>query len=281
VWRHRARQAESKLAEHLAAHTTGDAHDCAFMEEELQRERTKLARVVEALEQIVAITPDVAQEKTHVVAIKRLAEAALAAAREQPTQEPRAQRTFRRSDGTLGCGECCNGDRCDDGSHFDRKSCPFCGGTGDAKPTQEKLPLGHPFEPCGQTGPGEECRLFVDEDACHYRLRRDDPERGFGPCGQPESAHQSMLPLGHKYIANDWTNKQHDADKCQLCSICGEPESAHQPTQEPKRDYDCACPEPCLGHCRVCGLLHEEGVTHECPPGFAQPTQENKPEDHR
>jgi hypothetical protein len=64
------------------------------------------------------------------------------------------------------------------------------------QPTQDKLPLGHAFEPCGQTGPGEECRLFVDEDACHYRLRRDDPERKFGPCGQPESAHQPTQDKG-------------------------------------------------------------------------------------
>lgn len=28
------------------------------------------------------------------------------------------------------CNECCNGDRCDDPSHFDRESCPYCYGTG-------------------------------------------------------------------------------------------------------------------------------------------------------
>ena len=54
---------------------------------ELRQAEAKLAQVVEALERIVAIAPDVAQRRTHVVAIKRLAEAALAAAREQPTQE--------------------------------------------------------------------------------------------------------------------------------------------------------------------------------------------------
>jgi hypothetical protein len=28
------------------------------------------------------------------------------------------------------CAECCNGDRCDDPTHFDRQSCPHCKGTG-------------------------------------------------------------------------------------------------------------------------------------------------------
>jgi hypothetical protein len=39
-------------------------------------------------------------------------------------------RTFQRSDGSLGCGECCFGDRCDDSTHFDRDSCPYCLGSG-------------------------------------------------------------------------------------------------------------------------------------------------------
>ena len=28
------------------------------------------------------------------------------------------------------CDECCNGDRCDDPSHRDRRHCPYCAGTG-------------------------------------------------------------------------------------------------------------------------------------------------------
>ena len=28
------------------------------------------------------------------------------------------------------CAECCNGDRCDDPTHRDRKHCPHCKGTG-------------------------------------------------------------------------------------------------------------------------------------------------------
>jgi hypothetical protein len=39
-------------------------------------------------------------------------------------------RTFKRSNGSLGCDECCNGDRCDDPSHYDRSSCPYCLGSG-------------------------------------------------------------------------------------------------------------------------------------------------------
>ena len=48
-------------------------------------------------------------------------------------------RTFKRSDGSLGCDECCNGDRCDDPTHRSRESCLFCLGTGEQAPiaTQE------------------------------------------------------------------------------------------------------------------------------------------------
>lgn len=35
------------------------------------------------------------------------------------------------------CGECCNGDRCDDPTHFSRPSCPHCKGTGYAIWTRE------------------------------------------------------------------------------------------------------------------------------------------------
>ncbi|MCO5109980.1 MAG: hypothetical protein M9929_03935 [Burkholderiaceae bacterium] len=28
------------------------------------------------------------------------------------------------------CSECCNGDRCDDPTHYDRRQCPHCQGTG-------------------------------------------------------------------------------------------------------------------------------------------------------
>ncbi|CAM8627598.1 COG4422 Bacteriophage protein gp37 [Comamonadaceae bacterium] len=31
------------------------------------------------------------------------------------------------------CNHCCNGDRCDDRSHFNRSHCPFCRGTGEQK----------------------------------------------------------------------------------------------------------------------------------------------------
>lgn len=30
------------------------------------------------------------------------------------------------------CDHCCNGDRCDDPSHYERKRCPYCLGTGKA-----------------------------------------------------------------------------------------------------------------------------------------------------
>ncbi len=38
-------------------------------------------------------------------------------------------RTFQSSYGPS-CNECCNGDRCDDPTHYNRESCPFCLGTG-------------------------------------------------------------------------------------------------------------------------------------------------------
>lgn len=42
-------------------------------------------------------------------------------------QQTQALRTW--GDGTR-CDECCNGDRCDDTSHYERAHCPHCKGTG-------------------------------------------------------------------------------------------------------------------------------------------------------
>lgn len=38
----------------------------------------------------------------------------------------------RMSDGRPGCDHCCNGDRCDDPTHSERRNCRVCRGTGDA-----------------------------------------------------------------------------------------------------------------------------------------------------
>jgi hypothetical protein len=42
-------------------------------------------------------------------------------------------RTFSSTYGPR-CEHCCNGDRCDDASHYDRPHCPYCRGTGNGKP---------------------------------------------------------------------------------------------------------------------------------------------------
>jgi len=39
-------------------------------------------------------------------------------------------KTLRTWDNDKRCAECCNGDRCDDPSHYDRSICPHCKGTG-------------------------------------------------------------------------------------------------------------------------------------------------------
>lgn len=44
---------------------------------------------------------------------------------------------LKNSGGSDGCAECCNGDRCDDASHRDRKHCFYCYGTG--KPVVNQL----------------------------------------------------------------------------------------------------------------------------------------------
>jgi hypothetical protein len=38
----------------------------------------------------------------------------------------------RTHDNDSRCAECCNGDRCDDRTHFHRPTCPYCKGTGCA-----------------------------------------------------------------------------------------------------------------------------------------------------
>ena len=114
----------------------------------------KLARVVETLHQIEDM-PCLPNEPTALRLRKMAGGAILAAAREQPTQtgsacsdraetveetherwaqEKLPQRTFTRSDGSPGCAECCRGHRCDDPSHFERRSCLFCKGTGGVQP---------------------------------------------------------------------------------------------------------------------------------------------------
>ena len=52
--------------------------------------------------------------------------------------DKRPGRTFERSNGSLGCGECCSGDRCDDPTHFDRASCQYCLGSGTNATTVPK-----------------------------------------------------------------------------------------------------------------------------------------------
>jgi hypothetical protein len=47
-----------------------------------------------------------------------------------PNDKRGGGRTFGRSDGSAGCDECCNGDRCDDSSHHSRENCPYCLGSG-------------------------------------------------------------------------------------------------------------------------------------------------------
>lgn len=49
----------------------------------------------------------------------------------QGVTEKREGKTWSSDDGKMhGCDNCCNGDRCDDPSHYHRSSCPFCLGTG-------------------------------------------------------------------------------------------------------------------------------------------------------
>lgn len=54
-----------------------------------------------------------------------------------PDDKPEAGRTFVRSDGSFGCAECCNGDRCDDRTHRDRENCPYCLGSGTPKSKEQ------------------------------------------------------------------------------------------------------------------------------------------------
>ena len=53
-------------------------------------------------------------------------------------QRLKGGRTFEMSNNRLGCAECCNGDRCDDISHYDRSSCPYCLGTGEVAPHDQE-----------------------------------------------------------------------------------------------------------------------------------------------
>jgi len=46
--------------------------------------------------------------------------------------EQRKPATGWRTWGGDRCDHCCNGDRCDDPTHYERRYCPYCLGTGNA-----------------------------------------------------------------------------------------------------------------------------------------------------
>lgn len=77
------------------------------------------------------------------------------AAQGKTVADKKRGRVFARSTGDDSCAECCNGDRCDDPTHYDRDSCPFCLGSGTpADPTRTDLYTRAEFErdQLGQTG---------------------------------------------------------------------------------------------------------------------------------
>jgi len=57
---------------------------------------------------------------------------ASSASKSLPERNGKPLRTWKDSSGRDRCGECCNGDRCDDETHFRTDSCPFCKGTQNA-----------------------------------------------------------------------------------------------------------------------------------------------------
>lgn len=71
----------------------------------------------------------------------------------------------KNSGGSWGCDSCCNGDRCDDRSHFSRKSCPACHGRGTVKRLDwiivggESGPRARPFDVGWARSTVEQCRV--------------------------------------------------------------------------------------------------------------------------
>jgi len=112
------------------------------------------------------------------------------------------------------------------------------------QPTQEKLPLGHPFK---------QGALSLGSTFCYA------PKQG-DYCGQPESAHlpptqpklavttphepdcqhqptQEQLPLGHRVLSHAEASEVRAEPDCEakhLCHVpgCDQTREAHQPTQE-------------------------------------------------
>lgn len=73
--------------------------------------------------------------------------------------DKREGRTFELSTGEPGCAECCNGDRCDDPSHYSRESCPYCLGSGRLAQLAD---IYNTFAPCSLIC--LPCLLLTDDD---------------------------------------------------------------------------------------------------------------------
>lgn len=117
------------------------------------------------------------------------------------------------SSGKPGCDHCCNGDRCDDPTHLDRRKCPYCHGTGYArKPdwvivggeTGSKARPMHPDwardirDQCQEAGVPFFFKSFGDW-SCMYDRDRDDPDWRNCPKAKSNNERYINLAGGHGF----------------------------------------------------------------------------------
>ncbi len=87
-----------------------------------------------------------------------------------------------------GCAHCCNGDRCDDPTHLERRRCPYCRGTGSAR-VLDWVIVG------GESGPGAR--------TCEVNWVRSIVEQCHGAsvaCFVKQLGAQPILPAGENLL---------------------------------------------------------------------------------
>lgn len=207
--------------------------------------------------------------------------------------------------GMVGCAECCNGDRCDDASHVDRRSCTHCNGTGQVPAPPEPprcaaiqpsfdracvLPAGHPGWhhgaplPANLNGPASTPAWPAEPPASGQEEPVTTPLAGEpAPC---RLCGHGMRDNLHGIDQNDFSGGVHTG-RCTYCRVCN-PRLPAPPAEEPKEAPACAtCHHAKEDHregrwaCQKCGgcvqcLFYQprKPAAPPTPPGKEQVSEE-------
>lgn len=147
---------------------------------------------------------------------------------------------FKYSNDKYWCDECCNGDRCDDNTHLNRKYCPYCKGTGTRNFNSIAVPIS-PASPISQEGEGDD-HIYSNGTITHTKTGRSykldtphefingqkvvegkDWESGTKPYTSQTVAYATKVPTNWKEsICPNCKNNQTSPNyNCELCNGVG------------------------------------------------------------